>query len=666
MYWLLIASCEQHSRTLSLDTLECRLESRRLVGATDTNSNTASCLFVYFVFFALIYHLSNIFPSICLVLCYCITLQLPSAPNRVSIRIALIGTFGRAFPPFYTIPIHCKGQTIGSINLRYQFHTSQKREVLVIPPFIMFAPAFDHSFNDLFNQYVNTDPSAGGDGNKDTSFTGDFDQFFSVDSLSSDCGELSPSGQTWRKDAWAIQQDSINESQLHRARPFHNTVQPSEVVSDFGAVSIEETSPPEALTLLSTSSSSPPTTPSRKTHSRSAPITPKNPRKRELNDRGTLLRKQSYSPNLMRTAHLQRSKMAYQEGWASRLQRFNNQMRGAEQRLPLSPPPSDILVQNESMRRDSGIHLNASSENLLRDATDLSSQYGAAMYANKTQQQQHGYINQNTSTPPPVDDIFQTPPSSDSQQLHAWHADALASTLQFTPDLHGHDGHWWTSPLPTRVSQATNQNSYLVSSLAHKSPMNHPIQQHDLLQGGLMIDFGPTFDLGSNSDGFTNAAALHSSSSPHIPTTSHQETTFAHHPYMAAPQQQHFLETQSRSPSMSPTNTTSPKTRAALKNNQRRTHARKMSSHSATAPRPANTKLSTPAKSKSASNVSFVNFTPNDSKKILTGVAPSGSSKTKARREQEARDKRRKLSEAALMAVRKAGGDVEALEAVLC
>ena len=37
-----------------------------------------------------------------------------------------------------------------------------------------------------------------------------------------------------------------------------------------------------------------------------------------------------------------------------------------------------------------------------------------------------------------------------------------------------------------------------------------------------------------------------------------------------------------------------------------------------------------------------------------------------ARREQEAREKRRKLSEAAILAVRQAGGDVEALEAVLC
>lgn len=59
--------------------------------------------------------------------------------------------------------------------------------------------------------------------------------------------------------------------------------------------------------------------------------------------------------------------------------------------------------------------------------------------------------------------------------------------------------------------------------------------------------------------------------------------------------------------------------------------------------------------------VDFVNYTPSDSRKILTGVAPSGSSKTKARREKEAMDKRRKLSQAAIRAVKNAGGDVESL-----
>lgn len=57
-----------------------------------------------------------------------------------------------------------------------------------------------------------------------------------------------------------------------------------------------------------------------------------------------------------------------------------------------------------------------------------------------------------------------------------------------------------------------------------------------------------------------------------------------------------------------------------------------------------------------------MNFTPDDSRKILTGVAPSGSSKTKARREKEAADRRRKLSQAAVKAVIEAGGDLGRLE----
>ncbi|KAG9249053.1 hypothetical protein BJ878DRAFT_475986 [Calycina marina] len=61
--------------------------------------------------------------------------------------------------------------------------------------------------------------------------------------------------------------------------------------------------------------------------------------------------------------------------------------------------------------------------------------------------------------------------------------------------------------------------------------------------------------------------------------------------------------------------------------------------------------------------VDFVNFTPSDSKKILTAVAPSGSSKTRARREKEAMEKRRKFSQAVVNAVRAAGGNVENLVA---
>ncbi|KAF4975253.1 hypothetical protein FZEAL_7920, partial [Fusarium zealandicum] len=61
------------------------------------------------------------------------------------------------------------------------------------------------------------------------------------------------------------------------------------------------------------------------------------------------------------------------------------------------------------------------------------------------------------------------------------------------------------------------------------------------------------------------------------------------------------------------------------------------------------------------SDIGFVNFTPSDGGLLMTGVAPSGSSKTKARREREAMDRRRRLSEAAMKAVQAAGGDVDKL-----
>ncbi|KAK5628971.1 hypothetical protein RRF57_004686 [Xylaria bambusicola] len=60
-------------------------------------------------------------------------------------------------------------------------------------------------------------------------------------------------------------------------------------------------------------------------------------------------------------------------------------------------------------------------------------------------------------------------------------------------------------------------------------------------------------------------------------------------------------------------------------------------------------------------SLDFVNFTPNDSNVLMTGVAPSGSSKTKARREKEAQEKAKQLSDLAFKVVEAAGGDVTKL-----
>ncbi|TIA56993.1 hypothetical protein D6C77_06520 [Aureobasidium pullulans] len=54
----------------------------------------------------------------------------------------------------------------------------------------------------------------------------------------------------------------------------------------------------------------------------------------------------------------------------------------------------------------------------------------------------------------------------------------------------------------------------------------------------------------------------------------------------------------------------------------------------------------------------FVNYTPSDSDKLLSGVAPSGSSKTKARREREQAERWRRFSQAAVKAVAEAGGEI--------
>lgn len=64
----------------------------------------------------------------------------------------------------------------------------------------------------------------------------------------------------------------------------------------------------------------------------------------------------------------------------------------------------------------------------------------------------------------------------------------------------------------------------------------------------------------------------------------------------------------------------------------------------------------------SGGGVGFVNYTPNDHGVLMTGVAPSGSSKTKARREKEAMERQRKLSEAMVKTMAEAGVDVDRLK----
>ncbi|KAL1903132.1 hypothetical protein Sste5346_000416 [Sporothrix stenoceras] len=80
-----------------------------------------------------------------------------------------------------------------------------------------------------------------------------------------------------------------------------------------------------------------------------------------------------------------------------------------------------------------------------------------------------------------------------------------------------------------------------------------------------------------------------------------------------------------------------------------KTPSRRQRSTSAEASRPRS------AASNGGLEIGFVNFTPHDHKSLMNGVAPSGSSKTKARRERELQEKTRKFSERLVRAMAETG-----------
>ncbi|KAK3197696.1 hypothetical protein GRF29_216g951306 [Pseudopithomyces chartarum] len=249
---------------------------------------------------------------------------------------------------------------------------------------------------------------------------------------------------------------------------------------------------------------------------------------------------------------------------------------------------------------------------------------------------------------------LQTPPPSSRIPMDMWGTGASPtvdfSSFSSSPDFQSASktaGWWTTNSGSIPVTQSSTPSAYQGSS-SRSASHNLGFGTASTAGAGLGIscdttsfaNFGP--DLDTNPSGLSHSASFDVSpytavypSTPGIP--------IGHGP----------ANPPSRSPSLSP---------------QPRFTRRRHSSH------PHNRTASRRKSSNSSQHVShvhsrgasmgggFVNFTPDDSRKILTGVAPSGSSKTKARREKEAAEKRRKLSQAAVKAVIEAGGDLGRLE----
>ena len=237
----------------------------------------------------------------------------------------------------------------------------------------------------------------------------------------------------------------------------------------------------------------------------------------------------------------------------------------------------------------------------------------------------------------------------------------------------------WMSPLTMNASHAAEAHSAqqfhspIPAPTPHR-PTHHilqsPISPMELPQNGLGIHY-PGIDPGLSDSTWTGPSPIEPVYAyPPLPQIGPEPDITFNEPSPFSTPRHRLSPSRSPSPSISPKNTTQNCTTTARSLRSQtspvRSSARRKSigapkvSHIVTSSHSRNRSTSrlggprTPRTPKSSSTMDFVNFTPKDSAKLLSDVAPSGSSKTRARREQEARDRRRKLSEAAVRAVKRA------------
>lgn len=268
---------------------------------------------------------------------------------------------------------------------------------------------------------------------------------------------------------------------------------------------------------------------------------------------------------------------------------------------------------------------------------------------------------------------LQTPPSTQSLPMGTWGPDTSPAQLDFdfsaSPDFQ--QNTWWNSQ-PTTPYTAQHSRS-------HSHGQTMAMTTASVAGLGISCDtasfssFGP--ELGSQNHGGAGAHHTNGFAAPPSASSFEMPSSSSYPVFPTSPGGIHIGQPQppSRSPSHSP-----PIPQPRFTRRRHSSHNRHASPHHHAQHKSSRKSASRKSSYSSASHSSkshggggggaggqiggFVNFTPDDSRKILTGVAPSGSSKTKARREKEAAEKRRKISQVAMQAIIDAGGDVRKLE----
>lgn len=295
---------------------------------------------------------------------------------------------------------------------------------------------------------------------------------------------------------------------------------------------------------------------------------------------------------------------------------------------------------------------------------------------------------------PPMSDWTSESPNS-SNNSHNSHFSNISAES-------GHNGlystvppqTWWSPPNALDQAHSPRARRDHYPELAQPKPRRatHHVLNHDVMHNdALAINYTSSEEIGvaipyQQADlqpssmppmpaAYQNARPTHNnalSSYPALPPPVHNFPGPDSSPF-TTPRRRARNISRSPSPPMSPTHRSSRSTRQRSPSRRDPSQHRRKSIHKSGPVRDAETPRhrstsrpprtpKTPKAPGDGFQIDFVNFTPRDASKLLSDVAPSGSSKTRARREQEARERRKKLSEAALQAVRRAGGDVEALE----
>ncbi|KAK5163979.1 hypothetical protein LTR04_002155 [Oleoguttula sp. CCFEE 6159] len=518
-------------------------------------------------------------------------------------------------------------------------------------------PAWFDSYDDLFEHYVDSDPFELSDSTLERLDSSDFSNFFDLSAFSSDSdpASVSPipdwdvrqnkSEQPWEAALRYLEQTTTMPAQQGNQTPDYSTS--CSKVADFGeeVFSLVDLYSPPASTTLPVSPT--PSSPSAAALRRQSKAPETGTVRRNTAGIRKPTRKSSISPSMMRPSQY---RAGYHDIWMQRrdatADRFNN-LQLPNYGLPVSPPPSAKVSQAETCdsfriqnkwTADAELRVDALNDEF--SPLSLCFQQQASLHTPLAQQsevfrspytrQPGSHLGYVQAAYPPKGPGLQTPPLTARMRMPSWGSDeAFDPSLSASPRFQGR-----LSPSVAQPSTSAYHNTQHASqqlTMLTNEPSVHEAGSLDLATGGLMIQCDP-----SAMDDFTrnHPDPYFSASSPYYGDLKHNNA--------AAPEDAYYrCASTPGSTSPSPPPSSRPKRASALR----------VSSHRRNKTAPCTPSIG-----------GFVNFTPSDSRKILTGVAPSGSSKTKARREKEAADKRRRLSQAVVRAVVQAGGDIRGLE----